>query len=60
MNVLNEICYPGFRLNNEKYCAYPNEQEVLLPGGITVEVEWVDGCDSSKPFKPKNMTFHRD
>ena len=60
LNVLNEISYPGFRLNNEKYSAYPNELEVLLPGGITVEVEWVDGCDATKPFKPKGMTFHRD
>ena len=30
LTVFNEISYPGFRLNNEKYSAYPDEEEVLL------------------------------
>jgi len=60
LNVFNEINYPGFRLNNEKYSAYPNEYEVIIPGGETVEVEYVDGLNKDKPFEPKHMYFHKD
>lgn len=37
--IFNQRRYPGFRLNNEKYSAYPNEQELLLPAGLELEVE---------------------
>lgn len=37
--VFNEASYPGFRLNNEKYTAYPDEEEAILPAGTSVEVE---------------------
>lgn len=37
--VFNEKNYPGFRLNNEKYTSYPDEEEVLLPAGTQIEVE---------------------
>ena len=39
LNIFNENNYPGFRLNNEKYSPYPNENEIVLPGGMTVEIE---------------------
>jgi len=55
LNVFNEINYPGFRLNNENYSAYPDEKEVLLPGGEPLEIEWVDGLENDKPFEPRDM-----
>ena len=39
MNIFNEINYPGFRLSNEKFTPYPNENEILIPGGTVVEIE---------------------
>lgn len=39
LTIFNQDSYPGFRLNNEKYTAYPDEEEYLLPAGLQVEVE---------------------
>ena len=32
--IFNEKDYPGFRLNNEKFASYPNEEDVVLPAGM--------------------------
>ena len=37
--IFNQTDYPGFRLDNEKYTAYPDEEEILLPSGTQVELE---------------------
>lgn len=37
--IFNEKDYPGFRLNNEKYSAYPDEEEYIIPAGVQLEVE---------------------
>lgn len=39
ITVYNELNYPGFRLSNEKYACYPEEGEVLIPGGEKFEIE---------------------
>ena len=40
--ILNQTSYPGFRLNTEKFAAYPDEEEILIPSGINVELEGHD------------------
>lgn len=39
LTIFNEIDYPGFRLNDERYTCYPDEEEVLLPAGCKLEIE---------------------
>lgn len=52
LTVFNEITYPGFRLNNEKYSAYPDEEEVLLPAGTQFEIEGYENIECTD-FTPK-------
>jgi len=52
LTVFNEITYPGFRLNNEKYSAYPDEEEVLLPAGTQFEIEGYENIECTA-FTPK-------
>jgi len=33
VTIFNELDYPGFRLNDERYTCYPDEEELLLPAG---------------------------
>lgn len=54
LNCFNEHNYPGFRLNNEKYSCYPDEREVLLAGGESLEIEFVERIEA------KNMVLHKD
>ena len=42
MAFFNQSSYPGFRLSNEKYSPYPDEQEILIPAGCNFEVEGYD------------------
>ncbi len=52
LTVFNEINYPGFRLNNEKYSSYPDEEEFLLPAGMQFEIEGYEMLEVNK-FTPK-------
>ena len=54
LNIFNEINYPGFRLNNERYSSHPEEREFLLPGGEMFEVEGFE------KLEVKGMELHRD
>lgn len=42
LSLFNQTSYQGFRLNNEKYSAYPGEQEILMPAGMKVGIEGND------------------
>ena len=42
----------GFRLSNEKYAAYPDEEEILMPAGMNVEVQGFDSFVATK-YLPK-------
>lgn len=54
MAIFNQDGYPGFRLNNEKYSAYPDEEEILLPAGLQVEVEEYKVEQMGDKYKPKD------
>ena len=51
--IFNEKDYPGFRLNNEKYTSYPNEEDVILPAGIQIEVEAYRMITMGDKYVPK-------
>ena len=52
LTIFNEIDYPGFRLNDERYTCYPDEEEVLLPAGCQLEVEGFEQMEMSE-YTPK-------
>lgn len=51
MVIFNEMNYPGFRLNTEKYASYVNDLEYMLPAGEKVDVEGIED-----DFKTSNMS----
>ena len=51
MVIFNELNYPGFRLNTEKYTSYVNDYEYVLPQG-----EKVDVSDVEEQFQASNMS----
>lgn len=53
--IFNQSSYPGFRLNNEKYTPYPNEEEYLLPAGIQLELESYKNAVMGEKFVPKEF-----
>ena len=60
----NYEAFPGFRLNNQGYTAYPEEEEVLLSDGckvyiLSVEEEFIikNTSDSFKLFNNKKLTI---
>ena len=51
--IFNEKDYPGFRLNNEKYSAYPDEEEYIMPAGVQLEVEEYKLITMGDKYVPK-------
>ena len=60
----NYDAFPGFRLNNQEYTAYPHEEEILLSEGcpalilhIEKDFKLSNPHDHFKEFQGKSMTL---